>query len=55
MFGQLRHDKGIGDLVEAVRQVPHLYLLMGGQDTGGLGTLSHALGILAPGPVLLVK
>ena len=30
MFGQLRHDKGIGDLVEAVRRVPDLHLLIGG-------------------------
>ncbi len=43
MFGQLRHDKGIGDLVEAVRQVPDLYLVMGGQDTGGLSEVSDLL------------
>jgi glycosyltransferase involved in cell wall biosynthesis len=43
MFGQLRHDKGIGDLVDAVRQVPGLYLLMGGQDTGGLSEVADKL------------
>jgi glycosyltransferase involved in cell wall biosynthesis len=43
MFGQLRHDKGIGDLVEAVRQVPDLYLVMGGQDTGGLAEVADKL------------
>jgi glycosyltransferase involved in cell wall biosynthesis len=43
MFGQLRHDKGIGDLVDAVRQVPELYLLMGGQDTGGLSEVADRL------------
>jgi glycosyltransferase involved in cell wall biosynthesis len=43
MFGQLRHDKGIGDLVEAVRQVPGLYLVMGGQDTGGLAEVEDKL------------
>jgi glycosyltransferase involved in cell wall biosynthesis len=43
MFGQLRHDKGIGDLVDAVRQVPNLYLLMGGQDTGGLSEVADKL------------
>jgi glycosyltransferase involved in cell wall biosynthesis len=43
MFGQLRHDKGIGDLVEAVRQVPDLYLVMGGQDTGGLSEVADKL------------
>jgi glycosyltransferase involved in cell wall biosynthesis len=43
MFGQLRHDKGIGDLVEAVKQVPGLYLVMGGQDTGGLSEVAHLL------------
>jgi glycosyltransferase involved in cell wall biosynthesis len=43
MFGQLRHDKGIGDLLEAVRRVPDLYLVMGGQDTGGLGEVAEQL------------
>jgi D-inositol-3-phosphate glycosyltransferase len=36
MFGQLRSDKGLADLVAAVRQVPGLQLLIGGQDAGGL-------------------
>lgn len=36
MFGQLRTDKGLDDLVEAVRRVPSLHLLIGGQDAGGL-------------------
>jgi len=43
MFGQLRHDKGIGDLVEAVRQVPGLYLVMGGLNTGGLDEVADQL------------
>lgn len=43
MFGQLRHDKGIGDLVEAVRRVPDLHLLIGGQDTGGLSAVADLL------------
>jgi glycosyltransferase involved in cell wall biosynthesis len=43
MFGQLRHDKGIGDLVDAVRRVPNLYLLIGGQDTGGLSEVADKL------------
>jgi glycosyltransferase involved in cell wall biosynthesis len=43
MFGQLRHDKGIGDLVEAVRQVPDLYLVMGGLNTGGLDEVADQL------------
>jgi glycosyltransferase involved in cell wall biosynthesis len=43
MFGQLRHDKGIGDLVDAVRQVPDLYLVMGGLDTGGLSEVADRL------------
>ena len=34
MFGQLRTDKGLGDLVEAVRRLPALHLLIGGQDAG---------------------
>jgi glycosyltransferase involved in cell wall biosynthesis len=36
MFGQLRTDKGLPDLVQAVRRVPSLHLLIGGQDLGGL-------------------
>jgi glycosyltransferase involved in cell wall biosynthesis len=36
MFGQLRTDKGLDDLVEAARRVPSLHLLIGGQDVGGL-------------------
>jgi glycosyltransferase involved in cell wall biosynthesis len=36
MFGQLRTDKGLADLVEAVRLVPSLHLLIGGQEAGGL-------------------
>ncbi|MCW3068975.1 MAG: glycosyl transferase, group 1 [Solirubrobacterales bacterium] len=36
MFGQLRSDKGLDDLVHAVRRVPSLHLLVGGQDLGAL-------------------
>jgi D-inositol-3-phosphate glycosyltransferase len=43
MFGQLRLDKGLGDLVEAVRRVPSLHLLIGGQDLGGLATVRPLL------------
>lgn len=43
MFGQLRTDKGLGDLVEAVRRVPSLHLLIGGQDIGGLAEVRARL------------
>jgi glycosyltransferase involved in cell wall biosynthesis len=46
MFGQLRSDKGIGDLVEAVSRVPSLHLLIGGQDIGGLAAVRDRLDAL---------
>ena len=36
LFGQLRRDKGLGDLLAAVNRVPRLHLLIGGQETGAL-------------------
>jgi D-inositol-3-phosphate glycosyltransferase len=46
MFGQLRTDKGIDDLVAAVERVPHLHLLIGGQDAGGLAPVRERLDAL---------
>jgi len=43
MFGQLRLDKGLGDLVEALRRLPSLHLLIGGQDAGGLAAVAAQL------------
>jgi len=43
MFGQLRTDKGLGDLVSALAQVPELHLLIGGQDIGGLAEVRDRL------------
>jgi glycosyltransferase involved in cell wall biosynthesis len=43
MFGQLRHDKGLPDLLEAARRVPDLYVLIGGQDIGGLSATAELL------------
>lgn len=43
MFGQLRTDKGLGDLLEALRRVPSLHLLIGGQEAGGLASVSAQL------------
>ncbi len=43
MFGQLRSDKGLDDLAQAVAQVPGLHLLVGGQDIGGLATAREPL------------
>jgi glycosyltransferase involved in cell wall biosynthesis len=36
LFGQLRLDKGLGDLLAALPQVPRLRLLVGGQEEGAL-------------------
>jgi glycosyltransferase involved in cell wall biosynthesis len=43
MFGQLRPDKGLDDLVAAVAAVPGLHLLIGGEDLGGLAAVRDAL------------
>lgn len=43
MFGQLRTDKGLDDLVEALRRVPSLHLLIGGQEVGGLAAVGDQL------------
>ncbi len=43
MFGQLRRDKGLADLVQAVRSLPSLHLLIGGQDAGGLSAVAAQL------------
>jgi glycosyltransferase involved in cell wall biosynthesis len=43
LFGQLRPDKGLGDLIYALRRLPDLHLLVGGQDIGGLAEQAHAL------------
>jgi glycosyltransferase involved in cell wall biosynthesis len=47
MFGQLRTDKGLDDLVAALARVPELQLLIGGQDVGGLAAVSNSLDALA--------
>jgi glycosyltransferase involved in cell wall biosynthesis len=43
MFGQLRTDKGLGDLLAAVRALPGLHLLIGGQEAGALAENREAL------------
>jgi glycosyltransferase involved in cell wall biosynthesis len=43
IFGQLRPDKGLGDLVEALTRLPALHLLIGGQDLGALTALAERL------------
>ena len=43
MFGQLRPDKGLADLVAAVRRLPELHLLVGGEDLGALAPLAAEL------------
>ena len=36
LFGQLRLDKGLGDLLAALLRIPRLHLLIGGQEEGAL-------------------
>ena len=43
MYGQLRSDKGLEDLVAAVAAVPQAHLLIGGEDAGGLGAVRARL------------
>jgi glycosyltransferase involved in cell wall biosynthesis len=43
MFGQLRTDKGLEDLLIALRRVPALQLVIGGQDLGGLASARSSL------------
>jgi D-inositol-3-phosphate glycosyltransferase len=43
MFGQLRTDKGLGDLLVAMRALPRLHLLIGGQEAGALAENREAL------------
>lgn len=43
MYGQLRTDKGLADLVEAVARVPRLHLLIGGEDRGALAEVRERL------------
>jgi glycosyltransferase involved in cell wall biosynthesis len=43
MFGQLRSDKGLGDLLQALRRLPALHLLIGGQEAGALAEQAQAL------------
>jgi len=43
VFGQLRADKGLGDVVQALERLPELHLLIGGEDRGALAGVSERL------------
>jgi glycosyltransferase involved in cell wall biosynthesis len=43
LFGQLRPDKGIADLLEAARHVPELHVVLAGEELGGLQNAEDAL------------
>jgi glycosyltransferase involved in cell wall biosynthesis len=43
VFGQLRADKGLGDVVQALQRLPTLHLLIGGHDDGALTAVSPQL------------
>lgn len=40
-FGQLRADKGIGDVLESALERPELHVVLAGQDLGGLAELEE--------------
>ena len=43
MFGVLRPDKGLGDLLDAAVRVPTWHVLIAGEDHGGLATAAERL------------
>ena len=43
MFGQLRPDKGIRDVLEAARELPQLHVVIAGEDIGGLAGAADLL------------
>lgn len=43
LFGQLRADKGLGELLAAAREVQGLHVVVAGQDTGGLADVATLL------------
>ncbi len=43
LFGQLRLDKGLGDLLAALPRVPRLHLLVGGREEGALAAAATQL------------
>ncbi len=43
LFGQLRPDKGLGDLLTALQRIPRLQLLVGGQEEGALAAAAAQL------------
>jgi glycosyltransferase involved in cell wall biosynthesis len=43
LFGQLRLDKGLGDLLTALLRIPRLQLLIGGHEEGALAATSAQL------------
>jgi glycosyltransferase involved in cell wall biosynthesis len=48
LFGQLRIDKGLEDLLIAVRDTPGVRAIVGGQDLGALGAAAELLAELGP-------
>lgn len=55
LFGQLRPDKGIIDLLAAAELVPDLAVLIAGQEAGGLAAASDALSAPALNDRLVVR
>jgi glycosyltransferase involved in cell wall biosynthesis len=43
LFGQLRADKGLGELLQALQRLPALHLLIGGKDLGALSEVAQQL------------
>jgi glycosyltransferase involved in cell wall biosynthesis len=55
LFGQLRPDKGIVDLLAAAELVPELAVVIAGQEAGGLATATEALAAPALKDRLVVR
>jgi phosphatidylinositol alpha-1,6-mannosyltransferase len=43
IFGQLRRDKGLGDVFAAAAEIPDLHVLVAGEEVGGLAAASDRL------------
>jgi glycosyltransferase involved in cell wall biosynthesis len=44
LFGQLRRDKGVRDLLEAAAEAPQVRVVLAGEDVGALGEVAALLG-----------
>ena len=55
LFGQMRRDKGLPDLLAAARRLPALRVVIGGQDIGGLAEVADELSAADLAPRVTVR